>query len=860
MKKAATELAERARASVGAARRSVAVNKQTNVISPAAARAHVSSISNSLSRGSIDQSNSAAGFGLVSSVDGRGVVPPTPSLDRIEVTRSSRGVGDSTACLVVISFETIELSKLTTLRIMRANLGPAGSPSPLMTGLQQLLPVSSVRKDLDPLFRLATSLSQSAVSSHVMTVVNDRPGMGYRTSVSSGSAALNVVAPSKIIGRQAGRQDLMTITGVDRSVLANPNFFLNRKALGAIPDVVLPKTVSVGSNILSSDSRSAIVHVGTDSSFAVERSNSWEFTELASVSVDSAAVSQVGMFSEISFVDPSVTYGQKYAFYVIAIDDHMRESIRSKIVTISIDVSLCAEPVTGSFIISSGIPSFGLISRGAQHFEAYRRAGKQKAMSARVVARPGSITSRVVQQSTDGFLLLSEVSCMGSGEATFVDRTAPIETDLMYRFYAVDGFGNKVQTPYEAMVRIPDRGSTVSFVPPTIDVDITADGKSLKVNVSCKDERIFGLRVTRRDVTGLESAFHSPNEPERCTIGQRDVKRRNSSIGERFVAPDAWNGYVRNTPGSISSFIDSTLSFDHTYQYLVEGIDRGGNIAGPSISIPIGLFSRSICAAPTGLSVIIDGSKAVLTWQDESVDVSPEEMLGSVSRLTDSSVKVVFQVERRASDERRWTVMPATSTPSFTDQTVETGISYVYRVVAMRAGGMISPYSEAVSILIDKLIDPPESLKISASNTSVRPIDVTVSWEYSGTDIGSWEIERASVNSFAASRVRSQIDISKLSFEPLGVVTRESSRGLSAGRDAGGSLRMFIDRDVNMANGWYYRIRAISAMNSSMRSSWAFAGMTFEDTQFRKKLSSTVTAQQKRQLTESSVPVRTKVR
>lgn len=850
MKQTAADIASAARLSIKTTREIISSGSpRVSVATSGSARSSVVASARNLATGSVETSLSSIGFGLASSIAGKGARTPDLFLDSIEVSFGSLGTLDASSCILTMTTDQETKSELISIKIFRAEIGQApGTRSPNGSGLSSLLPRSSSRKNADPLWRISTALSSSLP--HLSTIVKDDKTIPFRSAI-GGSNDLRARRP-KQNDRTVGQANLLTIDGVDTNVLSDPNFFLNRKLLGRAPVDELPSTVVVGASMISPGSAQT---VPSQKQQNIDQ-HTLSFKEIGSISVSSIRSRVISDLAELTFIDSTTLYGRRYAYYAVATDKNLRVSNRTKIVTVDvIKSSVSCSMTTGSFIVVDNSIRFMLSSAGADRFEVFAK-GAQKRDSVRLLSRESSLA--IDSESSigqNGFSLIGEVAANHSGDSVFIDRSLPAGVDVSYRFYAVDGFGNKVQTPYESKVRLSDGTRQTMLAVPTITADTSEDGKFIVIDVSCDDPHVMWFKITRRDVSMRQKYFTSPNEPSSCLLTQRDVKRRPSTLSPHLVGPDAWNGIIKNDSGR-AELVDRTVMIDHTYQYLVEGYDSMGNVAGPSFSDIIGVFMRSVAKPPTSPTASFDGVSVKITWNDDTVDVLPEEMLGSVSKLADSSVRTVYQVERRAQSDS-WYALPAVDTTEFIDSIdsengPELNKSYDYRVISMKQG-IVSPYTAPVTVITDLVPDAPAGMTISMTPLEMKPVTTTVSWIDSGSKIDKWEIERALVNKFAAGRVGTIVDMSKLDFERIATVTRESSRGLASAIDSGGDERKFIDGNVDIENARYYRVRAVS--QTGLTSGWTFRGVIPVEPTYDRKLSKTISADEKTTLTSKLVPM-----
>lgn len=163
---------------------------------------------------------------------------------------------------------------------------------------------------------------------------------------------------------------------------------------------------------------------------------------------------------------------------------------------------------------------------------------------------------------------------------------------------------------------------------------------------------------------------------------------------ERRVAPAAFAEVA--TPGpDVTTYLDTGLAANVTYEYRVKAVNAGGSSAysgtasatTPVIPAP----PPPLPTAPTALVATAQGSTTIgLTWTDNATDEDG------------------YTLERRVGSDPAWAVLatlPA-DTAAYLDQNLTAATQYTYRVRAFNATG-VSVYSNTASAITDAAPTPP---------------------------------------------------------------------------------------------------------------------------------------------------------
>jgi hypothetical protein len=180
----------------------------------------------------------------------------------------------------------------------------------------------------------------------------------------------------------------------------------------------------------------------------------------------------------------------------------------------------------------------------------------------------------------------------------------------------------------------------------------------------------------------------------------------------------------------------------------------------------------------------------------------------------------------------------------------------------MQSGAFISVHTEPVRVSIVPEIFPPPVVFVRSTQMSARPVSIVVSWQYDGIFVDGWEVQRAVTNKIFGGRVTSMdSSIARgLSYIGIASVTRESSRGLGVSSDDRVfdprifmGNRSFIDRDVSVANSYFYRVRSLG--HNGLQSDWSYGGILLTDSPFDRKFMSSLSDDEKSHLLLDQSPI-----
>ena len=816
---------------------------------------------------------STSHLGLKTSTAGSSVPPPKPELDSTEIIEGPGGVLDQFSVRLTVSIREEHLPRVAAVKVMRAKLGPLKVSRPSVSALSLIAPIAG-RSALERNSVAAFRVDDIGVGNKLTSFIMDDPASNTRSVISPDSQEIR--APLRPHNNNRGTTSgvgLLTLDGADRSVLENTAFYLNRRASDAIvPYGPAPLDVGnrLGLNVLKGNS------VGASRDGLVQSPNSLNFSEVGRVDMASTLARDVGDFIEATFVDKSVVYGAGFVYYVVCVGPDGAEGPRSKLVDASVVRTVPPAAPTVYYSVIGGHPRFAIrCSQGTDHVEIFR-SGRAVSDSIKL----GSDKSLVLQgpaTKVGSFWHLTDVGLGADWSSTFVDTEAVDGDKLTYRFYTVDSYGLKSQTPFSCSIRMPDRGQTVPIPVPSITVEQAPGQPSVSIKMQVDDPRVSGFTVQRRDVSISEKSVHQANQPEWVDIGVWTPKRSGSRRGPTLLDAD-WPTYIPATGGS-ASFVDTTVKLDRRYQYAIGAVDVRGNKTLLVGSQPVTVYSKTVIDPPTafGADVTVKDGRptgVLLKWTGGTNDFSPNAIVGDQDVLAATAIRSVFQVERRQFGRPFWDALPATSesyffdrvsddpAPSFRPAYVVPGAEYEYRVLAMQSGGFVSPRTE---VLYVSVVPPPSAPEIVwAKTTSVNsdPFSIVISWNMSGEFVERWEVERAVTNKIYGEQITTMDSKAarSLDYSRVANITPEASRARSLSEtpvEFDKSIyvgnRFFIDSDAHRANSYFYRVRTVGRLGSF--SPWTYAGVFIKASAFDRKFLSVLSDDRKIAMAQDRRPI-----
>jgi hypothetical protein len=768
-----------------------------------------------------------------------------------------------------------------------------------MLGLSRISSSTS-RKNANVLEMHERRLREANRTSALTTLLSVDPIDGNRQAASStpvtpgesGNSRTKSKSDKALAGYLKPGED---IGSLDSSVASNLNFLRNIQRSRGVQAMMSPE--NVGSAVVDLDTRAKLQIRQTEAlgklptavgATIMQNANASGFRELGVFTFDAFKKTEVGGFLELSFEDVTVTFGKTYRYYIVSIDAGMNESLRSKIVSVTIAPTVApASPAVSLITADRTGTSFVMLSSGSilpEKFEVYRRERfserQEQSMQIRTSATKDGYTvgTETRDALSNGFIQVGEAQAGHDGSGIFNDRRVRAGRTYDYSFYSVDSFGNKSQTPTTVEAYISDPLRPRPLRAPSILAEPFPDG--MKVSITNNDDKAVAVLLSRRNMTVDRSRFTTPSQPLRSILGrQRDPISRSSYVGQHVVN-DGWTGTFMVSKDQQIIFNDRFSRRDMTYQYRVVAVDRFGNESSAAFSSPAMVTLDPKLEAPVGLAAAYDGSAVNLSWTDSNIDVDALDRIGSQDALADSAVRTLFQIERRPTGQDSWDRFPLVTGSMFSDPVrsdqhpssrppwPKKGAEYQYRVSLIQTGSFVSDFSQPVTVKVVDRVSAPVAVSIKASDTKVRPFYVSLGWstpEKSGV-VDKWEIERAVLNNIAAARInlKNRTEIESLKFKARASIGRESSRGLarsidpsmrdvSTARAAAPGDHSFIDDDISFGNSYVYRLRAVGL--DGITSQWIYRGVSVRDELFDAKLNSQITMKERVGLAASRAPL-----
>ena len=834
-----------------------------------------------------------------------------PQVENILVDLDPRkGATDAFYVGITFNLQMSQLKNVKLVRVFRADMD-----EPVFT--RQLASLSSIgvqkitsnsgRKNADSVNMNVTRLEETGVSNAISKLGAQNPFTGL---VNSASPNGSLIVPPPLPGQRVLPNDDPNVPEafhhLDRSVIENINVLFNLQSNPVFGYSVSPVTssISVGNNVsgdltLGRAQRRDQNWNSSNGIVVVDRDNKLMFREISSFSPDACYSQQIGDMVEYYFADDSVTFGGGYKYFIVTVSNQMAQSARSTVVDAVVE-AMRIPPRPTAVTVTSDQKSISLAmaveDQLVEKFEIHRMdtsPNRKTTIIAEVICGQAGFAVEPVLRSLaqNNFMLVGESLNGQKSGATFIDKQVSPGHAYIYRVYSVDVFGNKSESPFEVSAYISDMQD--QFVPlkaPSILAEVDSKTKKMKITFSSNEALVQRMRLERRDLTTGEVEFSAPGNPSRVIMGygRSPLKNRTSLQGELLAGRDpmeTWTGFFANT-GKQQVFIDQSVQFDHVYQYRIFGEDRYGNRSSYGLSVPLLVNRRPFINAPVNLSSVLiwDSNYKILgvqlAWQPGSQDISAADLLGNQKSLAESSVRTLYQVQRRATGQEVWENFPLTQNTSMLDS-VEGVLGdvapnfrpsfpmqnkmYHYRVQAVQLGNYISNFTDTVSAFVGFSVSDPEFFTLRTPSAYLRPFYVMLNWDTptaSGV-VDRWDIERAAINNFAAAKLNlgNPESFASLDYKPFRSVYRESSRFSGRETDApagdvNGTVitgeHYYMDTQVDFGNSYYYRIRAVDLNGTT--SNWVYRGVKITSQAFERKWSPLFSDEEKKTLALSLQP------
>ena len=585
-------------------------------------------------------------------------------------------------------------------------------------------------------------------------------------------------------------------------------------------------------------------------------------------------------------------------------NDELLQSTRSRIVKATIERIIPPEPCTSVIANRDGhIVSLCILAdrtKPIEKFEVYRKELSLHVPSVadravQVIHGPDGFTieNEIVQVTSNAFSFIGESLNTRFGGSVFRDDLIVAGKKYAYRVYAVDIYGNKAQDPKEVVVFVNERGTRSDDVRrPTALAEVDSETNKVKLTIISDDDRVVAFFMSRKDLTLNEKAFTTPTQPSYIRRGNcpsHGCKTFEDTIMRD--SPNVWTGYFQNV-GDPIVFVDQTSRVDHTYQYCVFAVDKFGGETSCDITPPLFVSRRPKVDRPTNFVSQVTGLSGsvtvTLTWDDGNLDIEPEQLLGNREELEFTSVRTLYQLERKRVPGELWEQFPmfdeATFSettaqlgevpPSFRPEFIEVDSMYMYRVAAFQTGGFISNFTKPIQVATFVPVVPPTDLRVRSCDSGCEPFFVALNWDTdeSSGEVDRWIVDRVEVNNFAASRLNltNPGAVDNLDFQNVAEVFAESGNSTSrvnemrmpdeVARDVSNQnivlsgQHHYIDSDVRFGNTYFYRVRAVG-LNANNVSAFVSKGIRVADTAFDKKLNAVITQTERNTLSATVVPL-----
>jgi hypothetical protein len=825
-----------------------------------------------------------------------------PELESVAVDLDPhKGMIDGFFAHVTFNVKYNPRSNVKAFRVFRASIDNPSYTRPLgmisSTGLQRIQAAGG-KKNQDFVSFIQARLQESGVSNAITALTPLNPFTNLRTSTSDSTLFVPPARPGQNFESSDGVPE--ALAHLDRSVLQNVKILANLQNDTRLGSSVSLITAGIRVGALANNGlhtglmqRNQIAMTRSNNQLMVEQNNRDNFEEIAFLTPDKVREKRIGNLVEYSWDDTTILYGRGYKYFVVSVDSNMNQSSRSQMASIVVE-GLRVPERPRTVVVSPAQTSISLAMSAEdqliEKFEIYRREDDPNARRithAVTIAdsRGFAVSTRERTIGQNNFLLIGETANPIKGGASFNDKDVKPGGRYLYRIYSVDVFGNKSESPKEVTAIIPDLEAGASYLrKPTILAERDATTQKMRVTFGCTDKNVTILKLERRDLSTGQQNFTTPSDYSRVIMGKGKVLRRHSIEGEKMQGSDTgyvWNGIFDNRGDEIV-FIDHSVTIDHIYQYRVHGLDVYGTRTSYDVSRPVMVIRRPFIDAPLQLtSSMVYGDSSLqgvrISWQDANLNYSAEDLLGSQAQLQDSSVRTLYQIERKKMKEEIWQRFPlvagteifdpvalrGTKAPSYRPSYLELNEVYEYRVQAVQTGAFISNFTTIMPVFVGYQVFHPESFMLKTPPTNTRPFYVMLNWNTDPKSgiVDYWEIERAEVNNFAASRLnmRNPSDFDRLTYKPFRSVYREASRFSSQERDARNSSKMisgqhhYMDTMVDFGNSYVYRIRAVNV--SKEPSQWVYKGVKLTNGIFEQKLREILTLEERDLLTKSFEPM-----
>ena len=232
----------------------------------------------------------------------------------------------------------------------------------------------------------------------------------------------------------------------------------------------------------------------------------------------------------------------------------------------------------------------------------------------------------------------------GSAETAYTDDSAQPERKCVYRIKAINKHG---LSEISSWVRAYTPAAPVPAAPTGLSATASHDQVVLTWD-DPGDDSITGYVILRRN---------------------RDIH-----------AEGEFTTLVKDTGGAATTYTDDSVASDTPYTYRIKAINEHGGVSERSRWFHIDTPAAPLLAAPTGVGVAVSSDTVMLIWADPQDD----SITGYRILRRDGDAQAGGEFTTIESDT-------GSAATTYTDDTVEPDLVYVYRVLAISPHGVSEP-------------------------------------------------------------------------------------------------------------------------------------------------------------------------
>ncbi|MBM7505884.1 hypothetical protein ACFPER_02125 [Agromyces aurantiacus] len=248
-----------------------------------------------------------------------------------------------------------------------------------------------------------------------------------------------------------------------------------------------------------------------------------------------------------------------------------------------------------------------------------------------------------------------------------------------------------------------------------------ADGQ-LNVRVTGGDGRINGIRVQTplAAPSGLAATAVDADGDVSVTLGWQPVADATGYAVYRSAPGGELAVVARTADAATTAFTDTAVALGETYEYAVATV-KGDRVSKPSERIEASVVDPDVAkpATPTGIeTAAIERDRITLAWDD------PGDA-------------VLWKVFRTTREDIPFEQVGTTAEPTFTDADVLTTRPYLYRLVALNAGGESAAsetHATEVATTLVRQVEYLDRAPVAVQLDDGRGGGVYVGWRQLGLD------------------------------------------------------------------------------------------------------------------------------